>query len=180
MLAGESPAEGLGSRTVILRSTRKLLNLLGKRAVMLVDAPASDDDWYANLLWLDRRKCLLIVHAGTLFPIFVSDVRISDLRPIGRRIVDLLTVALLEEELPIDALGPLAPDDVRVAKTASRHVLGVMNEMAFECAWHVDQAGGLWNISAHELNRHLRRSLHTKDGQYRVPLELVRERLQSR
>ncbi|MEJ7568493.1 MAG: hypothetical protein WKF41_09545 [Gaiellaceae bacterium] len=163
---------------MIVRCTGKLLNLLGKRTVTFVDAPPSDDDWYANLLWIDRRKCLLIVHAGTLFPIFVPDIRISDVRPIRPRIVDLLIAALLEEQLPVDALGRLAPEDVRLAKTASRHVLGVMNEMALECGWHVDQAGGLWNINADELNRHLRRSLHTKDGQYRVPLELVHERLQ--
>ncbi|MGH2947211.1 MAG: DUF6933 domain-containing protein [Solirubrobacteraceae bacterium] len=162
---------------MILRCTGKLLNLLGKRAVALVDAPPSDDDWYANLLWLDRRKCLLIVHAGTLFPIFVADIRISDLRPI-RRVVDLLKRALLEEDLPIDALGLLDPNDVQLAKTASRHVLGVMNEMAFECGWHIDQAEGLWNINVDDLNHHLRRSLHTKDGQYQVPLELVHERVQ--
>ncbi|MGH3085325.1 MAG: DUF6933 domain-containing protein [Gaiellaceae bacterium] len=162
---------------MIVRCTAKLLNLLGKRTVTPGDAPPSDDDWYANLLWLDRRKCLLIVHAGTLFPIFVADVRVTELRPIGR-IADLLMAALLDEQLPIDALGRLDPDGVRVAKTASRHVLGVMNEMAFECGWHIGQAGGLWNIDADELNWRLRRGLHTKDGQYRVPLELVHERLQ--
>jgi hypothetical protein len=59
------------------------------------------DDWYVNLLRLDRRKCLLIVRAGTLFPVFVADVRISDLRPIGRRIVDLLKLALLESSCPL-------------------------------------------------------------------------------
>ncbi|MCA1699222.1 MAG: hypothetical protein LC790_10115, partial [Actinobacteria bacterium] len=52
-----------------------------------VDAPTSSDDWYANLLWLDRRKCLLIVHAGTLFALFVADIRVRDLRPFKRRIV---------------------------------------------------------------------------------------------
>src|SRR5207247_415481 len=36
-----------------------------------------------NLLWLDRRKCLLLTHAGTLFPVFVADVRAADLRPPG-------------------------------------------------------------------------------------------------
>jgi hypothetical protein len=164
---------------VIVRCTGKLLNLLGKRAVTLIDAPPSDDDWYANLLWLDRRKCLLIAHAGTLFPIFVADVRSTDLRPIGR-IVGLLTMALLEEQLPTDVLGLLDPDNVRVAKTASRHVLGVMNEMAFECSWRAEQAGGLENINADELNRQLRRGLHTKDGDYEVPLELVHERLKRR
>ncbi len=38
-----------------------------------------DEDWYANLLVLDRRKCLLLTHAGTLFTIFEPDVRASDL-----------------------------------------------------------------------------------------------------
>jgi hypothetical protein len=100
------------------------------------------------------------------------------LRPFERRIVDLLAAALLEERLPIDALGNLEPSEVRIGKTASRHVLGVMNQMASEIGWHVDQVGGLSNVNADELNRHLRRSLHTKDGDYQVPLELVHERLQ--
>ena len=163
---------------MVVRCTGKLLNLLGKQSVRLVEAPADDDDWYANLFWLDRRKCLLITHAGTLFSLFVADVRISDLRPFGRRMSGLLAGALLEEGLPIDALGRLDPDEVRLAKTASRHVLGVMNQMTLEISWHTDRAGGLWNIDVDELNRHLRRSLHTKDGDYRAPLELVHERLQ--
>ncbi len=94
---------------MVVRCTGKLLNVLGKRSVTLVDAPADDDDWYANLLWFDRRKCLLITHAGTLFSLFVSDIRVSDLRPFERRIVDLLTGALLEERLPIDAFGASNP-----------------------------------------------------------------------
>jgi hypothetical protein len=162
---------------VVVRCTGKLLNLLGKRSVTLVEAPADDDDWYANLVWLDRRKCLLITHAGTLFSLFASDIRVSDLRPFERRIVDLLTGALLQEGLPIDALGRLEPSELRIAKTASRHTLGVMNQMALEIGWHADEAGGLWNVDVDELNRHLRRSLHTKDGDYRIPLELVHERL---
>jgi hypothetical protein len=55
-----------------------------------------------------------------------------------------------------------------------------MNQMTLEIGWHVDQSGGLWNVNVDELNSHLRRSLHTKDGDYRVPLELVHERLQGR
>jgi hypothetical protein len=162
---------------VVIRCTGKLLNLLGKQSVRLIEALPSSDDWYANLLWLDRRKCLLIVHAGRLFSLFVADIRVGDLRPFERRVVGLLTGALVEEGLPIDALGRLEPSEVRLAKTASRHVLGVMNQMAFEIGWHIDQAG-LGNVEVDELNRHLRRSLHTKDGDYRIPLELVHERLQ--
>ena len=53
-----------------------------------------------------------------------------------------------------------------------------MNQITLEIGWHADQAGGLWNIDVDELNRHLRRSLHTKSGDYRLPFKLVRERLQ--
>ncbi len=164
---------------MVIRCTSKLLNLLSKHSVALVDAPPTSDDWYANLLWVDRRKCLLTVHAGTLFALFVADIRVSDLRPFERRIPELLAAALNKEALPIDVLGRLDPAEVQLAKTASRHVLGVMNQMAFEIGWHVDQAGGLESIEIDELNSHLRRSLHTKDGDYRVPLELVHERLQA-
>jgi hypothetical protein len=87
---------------------------------------------------------------------------------------------LVEEGLPVDAFGRLAPDDLQLAKTASKHVLGALNEMAFECRWHIDQVGGLWNVDIDHLNHRLRRSLHTKDGEYRVPLELVRARLSRR
>jgi hypothetical protein len=163
---------------VVVRCTSKLLDLLGKRSVRLVEAPPSGDDWYANLLWLDRRKCLLATHAGTLFSLFVVDIRAADLRPFERRIVDLLAAALLDEGLPTDVLGRLEPDEVQLAKTASKRVLGVMNQMALEIGWAVDQAGGLWNVDVDDLNRHLRRGLHTKDGEYRVPLELVHEQLE--
>ncbi len=165
---------------MVVRCTGKLLNVFGGQSVALVDSPPSTDDWYANLLWVDQRKCLLVAHAGTLFALFVADIRVNDLRPFERRIVELLTGALLEEGLPSDALGRLEPNEVRLAKTASRHVLGVMNQMALEIGWHVDPVGGLWNIDVDGLNRHLRRSLHTKDGDYRVPLELVHEGLQRR
>jgi Domain of unknown function (DUF6933) len=106
--------------------------------------------------------CLLATHAGTLFSLFVADIRAADLRPFERRIAELLAAALLDDGLPSDALGPLAPNEVQIAKTASKHVLGVMNQMAFEIGWAADQAGGLWNVDIGDLNRHLHRSLHTK------------------
>ena len=44
-------------------------------------APEPDpEDWYANLLWFDRRKCLLLTHSATLFTIFEADVSASGLR----------------------------------------------------------------------------------------------------
>jgi hypothetical protein len=49
---------------MILGCTARARALLDVGAV--ADLEAHDDDWYPNLLWFDRRKCLLLVHAGTL------------------------------------------------------------------------------------------------------------------
>src|SRR3970040_10904 len=45
---------------VILRCTAKLLSLLGIGTRELAVFEPSNDDWYANLLWLGRRKWLLL------------------------------------------------------------------------------------------------------------------------
>jgi hypothetical protein len=42
---------------MVLRCTAKTLKLLGVRPGDLVTVEHTDQDWYANLLWLDGRKC---------------------------------------------------------------------------------------------------------------------------
>jgi hypothetical protein len=136
--SGHVPPEGARyDQAVILRCTGKLLALFGTRQASLPTPAPSDDDWYANLLWLDRRKCLLLVHAGTLFPVFGADVRKAALNPIGDAIVGLIRHELVEENLPIDTFGELKPGSVSLARTASRVVLGYMNEMARYCEYVV-------------------------------------------
>jgi len=60
---------------VILRCTRKLLRLLRTDSAADPDPAPDAEDWYANLVWLDRRKCLLLTPAGTLFSMFEAGVR---------------------------------------------------------------------------------------------------------
>lgn len=171
-----SPTE-VGSVSVTLRCTRKALALLNISGRALANPPPSADDWYMNLLWLDRRKCLLLTHAETLFPVFVADVRAADLRPLGSYIVGKIRAGLASECLAADSLGRLDPDAVQVAKTASRSVLGFMNEMAFYLDHAVADAGGLSRSDSNALNRDLRRRLHSRDG-YATPLDLVVRRNQ--
>lgn len=164
---------------VTLRCTLKLLTLLG-RAVTLSDPPPSDDDWYANLLWIDRRKCLLLVHADTLFPVFRADVRVDELRPLGPYVVQAVEQELRAEGLPLDVFGRLEVNDVHVARTASRSVLGFMNEMAFHLRYQIDYEGGLDACDIRSLNHRQRCTLHNRGGVYAEPLELVAERLLAR
>src|ERR1700756_1614917 len=112
----------------MLRCTGKVLALL--RVSTPAVGEASDRDWYAHLAWVDRRKCLLVTHAGTLFSVFMPNVTAAGLRPIGPAVVSAIQTALRAEDLPVDTLGELDPQQVTVAKTADRRVLGTMNDLA--------------------------------------------------
>ncbi len=102
--------------TVILRCTRKLLTVLGP--AVAGPAPAPDpEDWYANLLRLDRRTCLLLTHSATLFTIFEADVTASSLRATRQLVTGLIGRELRREELPAGTFGDLGQQEVLLAKT---------------------------------------------------------------
>ncbi|MDT5105572.1 MAG: hypothetical protein QOI25_3085 [Mycobacterium sp.] len=159
---------------MLVRATQKALGLL--RPTQLATSPIGPDDWYVNLLWIDGRKCLLLTHAGTLFPIFAADVRAAHLRPLGPWLVDVINHHLLLDQLPIDVLGVLDPDDVAIAKTASRQVLGVMNDTAFQVELAVADHGGLARCDFDRLNHDLREIPHRYERRYLTPLDLVNAR----
>lgn len=161
---------------MVARCTAKALKLLGLRPAGLVELEAGDDDWYANLLWFDRRKCLLLTHASTAFSVFVPDVRKRDLDPLASFLIDAITLALDAEQLPRDALGRLDPTDVQVAKTASRRVLGWMNEIAVHLDYMLYERGGVMDVDVIRVNRGLQRTLHGCGRDYARPIDLARAR----
>lgn len=161
---------------MILRCTKKLLAVIGP-ARLAEPAPEPDaEDWYANLLWFDRRKCLLVTHAATLFSIFEADVRAADLRATSRLVTRLIGRELRSEGLPAATFADLEPDKVILAKTTDRRVLGCMNDMAFLCQHAISGSGGLTRTDLAALNHSLRRNINSARG-YRPPIELTAERL---
>jgi hypothetical protein len=159
---------------VIVHCTAKARALLGVRE--LAEVEPGDDDWYLNLLWFDRRKCLLLAHVGTLFPVFVADVRKADLTPLDLWLANVVRRELNAESLPGHVLGNISAPVV-LAKTASRQMLGFVNEMARFAEFAIADAGGLARCDIDELNREQRRTLHNRDGRYATPLDLVIARL---
>lgn len=130
------------------------------------------EDWYANLLWLDRRKCLLLTHAGTLFSIFEPDVRVADLRDTGHLVSRLIGRELAAEKLPAATFGSADCLDLIVARTADRSVLGCMNDMALLCEYEVRDSGGIQAVDLAGLNRALRRNINSTRG-YERPVDLA-------
>jgi hypothetical protein len=135
---------------------------------------SSDEDWYANLLWCERRKCLLLTHSGTLFTIFARDVRAADLRATASFVSDLIRRELINEGLPLDVFGEIGPAELIVARTSDRSVLGCMGDMAFCGSTYIDHDGGLADTTFEALNRSLRRNINSARNYERPPRQPLR------
>lgn len=157
---------------VIVRCTGKVLSLLRVRPASLAVLDPSAGDWYVNLVWIARRKCLLITHAGTLFSVFVADAGAADLRPPGPLIASSIRAALRSEGFPVDALGDLDPDEVTLARTADRRVLGAMNDHVVLVEHLLAGRGGLAGRDLDDLHHALHRTINSVTG-YIPPIELV-------
>jgi hypothetical protein len=162
---------------VILRCTKKLLTVI--KPQQLVDCKPDGEDWYANLLWVSGRKCLLLTHAATLFTVFEPDVRAAGLRDAGSLVTGLISRELLREQLPPDTFGSPDPASIILAKTADRSVLGCMTDMAFMCETVTTRSGGLAATDIADINQALRRNINSARG-YQPPIELTTQRLNVR
>jgi hypothetical protein len=160
----------LRSWLVMLRCTAKVLALL--RVSEPAIGEACEQDWYAHLIRIDRRKCLLVTHAGTLFSVFMPNVTAAGLRPIGPPVVSAIQAALQAEHLPIDTLGELDPWQVAVAKTADRRILGTLNDLAFTTEHVIATTGGLARCDINALHHGLHRTINSITG-YIPPIDLV-------
>ena len=92
---------------MVVRCTKKMLDLLGGRSVTLSELPPTEDDWYLNLVWIERQKCLLLTHTGTLFSVFRVGVHVADLRPLGDYLVEVIQTELGAEGLPAETFAGL-------------------------------------------------------------------------
>ena len=162
-------------RRVILRCTKKLLTVIGP-ALVTEPAPApGTEDWYANLLWFDRRKCLLLTHSATLFSVFEANVSAADLQATRSLVIRLIARELRSEGLPLSTFPVGETEEITLARTADRSVLGCMTDMTFLCETAISRSGGLACTDLAALNRSLRRNINSARS-YQRPIDLAIER----
>jgi hypothetical protein len=153
--------------------------MLGATPHELVSTDPDANDWYCDVFRVDRRKCLLLMHAGTMLAVFVPDVRKADLSSLGPFVVVHVQQALAAEQLLPDVLGTLDPTSLRLGKTASRSLLGCMRHDRELLQHMVAVGGGLAKCDASALNQVLRRTVHLPGGRGAVfPLNEARRHAQ--
>jgi hypothetical protein len=104
--------------------------------------------------------------------VFQADVTKAALAPIGDFVIALIRRELQAEGLPPDTFGSMDSERVLIGKTADRSVLGCMNEMAFGARLAVSMDGGLLKCDLADLNRRLRRDMHSPRA-YARPIDLA-------
>ena len=124
-----------------------------QKALKLFDIPISNDveidhplaEWYCNLIWIERKKCLLFTHGNTLFSFLVVDFRKGDTKNLDYIFQSHFRRSL--KNLPpskstIDNLLSQI-EGLKVTKTISKKVLGSMNDLGYQYQVNIAHIGGL-------------------------------------
>jgi hypothetical protein len=123
----------------VVRGTQRLLEKLGTKANEPASGTTLLGPWYATLArW--RPQVALFVDEATLLPVFLP---LAPARSVLSRFPDVLSQVLDRRGVPADWIAHEVAemDDCVTAKTASRSVVGIMNEFLFLAGVHRAEEG---------------------------------------
>ena len=138
-LAARAGAGGQNGPMLIVRATRKLLGRLGP---ITADAEQRSTkllgDWYATA-WFWRPQVALLVSETTLLPVLMP---LAPAATLPQRFGPQLAAVLPAHRTPAEFIDAelREMDQVRLARTASRSVVGIMNEFTYLAdAWRHEE-----------------------------------------
>ena len=160
---------------LLIHCTQKLL---AEIPAGLIDQNVSDESWHANLLRIERRKCVLFTHDATLYSVFVPGLKKPEFERLGEVFGQRLFKALLWDEFPQEQIERMldACRTIRFARSNNRSVLGSMNDLRFQIEVHVAHDGGLASVDLADLHHRLNRVPLSAAG-YRYAVEGLSEYL---
>ena len=138
---------------VTFRCTRKLLKHLGIKPEENPEPPTGAlGDWYANLIPTAAGDLIMIVNERTLLTVAVPVWESVNLVTMFRaRVMNLFAMIGVSVEKASEELKELEP--IQYGRTASRSILGSMNDFALNLQWMAEEpaADGTLSLSNAEL-----------------------------
>jgi hypothetical protein len=167
-----------------VRCTKKLQKEIGlKQSDLCAEVPRFSylGPWHANLIHIDRRKCVLFVNDKTLFNFIVPDLSRAQIRKLEKLFKSYLSCVLADAGIPeADRARILSEyDEVEYANTNSKSVLGSMNDLAFHYKYSTQKAGGVHSPAVPEIIRRLNR-MPMGALKYVFPIEALRAMFKQR
>ncbi len=109
--------------------------------------------WHANLLYIDRKKCVLFVNDKTLFNFIAVDVSRLQLKNLDVIFLELLQCVLADINIDQSKRKKILTEyeDLAYGKTNSRSVLGSMNDLASIYKNRIISEGGVHSYKIPEM-----------------------------
>lgn len=162
----------------LIRCTGKLQKEMGlKKSDLLESEPNSSylGSWHANLIHIDRKKCVLFVNDKTLFNFIVLDVSREKIKELSVLFKYYLQCTLVGEGLEELAKDKILSEYTQLAyaKTNSKSVLGSMNDLAFHYKYNILEDGG---VHSHTIPSIISGLNHMPMGaiKYKYPIDALR------
>ena len=159
--------------------TTKLLREIGVTPSKLRNESTSHGllgQWHANLLHIDRRKCLLFVNDKTLFNFIIPDVSRVQIRDLPTLFPFHLSCVLSDEHIPDPVKAQVLSeyDNLRIGKSSDRSVLGSSNELAFHYKYAILEVGGVHSVMVPAIIRQMNR-MPLKMAGFHYPIDQLKK-----
>jgi hypothetical protein len=162
----------------LIRCTGKLQKEMGLKKSDLCEVVPKFSylgSWHANLIYIDRRKCVVFANDKTLFNFIATDVSRAQIRELDTLFRGLLHCVLSDEgfEPAVKEKIVAEYDAVAYAKTNNRSVLGSMNDLIFHYKLLTQNAGGVHSFAVPGIIRQLNR-MPMQAISYKFPIVAMR------
>ena len=130
---------------MILHCTKKLIKTYDLTIIENQSSNGKLEDWYANLIYIDGKKCLLLVESESLYSLLLPNFKKSDMENIESIFKNHLIKALSRINIGQDRIEEIfeRSGKIQYTTTQSRSILGSMNEYAFQYKALIIDRGGL-------------------------------------
>jgi len=131
-----------------IKCTAKLRKEMGLEDSALFDGDVTGSvlgPWHANLIYIDRRKCVLFANDKTFFNFLAPNARRDQIRELQKLFLSWLRPTLFFEGFSEAECEKIAAEyaEIGYAKTDNASVLGTMNDLAFQYTYLIKRAGGI-------------------------------------
>ena len=146
----------------MLRCTRKLLTEMEARVASAAEPAhaARLGDWYAHLLRIERKKCVIFTCERTLLTFLAVGLDRDAIRGFAVLFQEGLRRLLESEGFEPGDVDRVLDEyqELAVAPTTDRSVLGSLNDLARMAAAHIERDGGLRGCDLGAINHQLNRT----------------------
>ncbi len=132
--------------------------------------------WHANLLYIDRKKCVLFVNDKTLFNFIAPDVNREQIRNLSDLFRNYLSCVVASEGFPENPQQLIENEYKKTtySGTNNKSTLGSMTDLVFHYKHHILAEGGVHRAMVPEIIHQLNR-MPMGAISYQYPINVLKE-----